>query len=81
MADLIQALESAWSAVAALPDDEAAFASLTPEERRRAHDLGVRTQDRLVRCLATLVRDMAADGADLLDDRGLPPGYRDPSKG
>ena len=76
---LTDALQAAWTAAAALPDDDRAFDSLTPEERRQAHDLGVRVQDRLIRCLARLVEGMAADGADLLDERGLPPGYRDPA--
>ncbi len=73
---MIDPLEAVWQAVAALPDDPESFDALTPDERRRAHDLGVRAQDRLVRCLATLVEGMAADGAELIDERGLPPGYR-----
>jgi hypothetical protein len=73
---LTDGLRAAWEAVAALPDDDAAFDALDPDARRRAHDLGVRAQDRLVRCLARLVEGMARDGADLLDERGLPPGYR-----
>lgn len=79
MPDLSDALRAAWTAVAALPDDESSFDRLDPEERRRAHELGARTQDRLVRCLARLVEGMAVDGADLLDERGLPPGYREPA--
>ena len=74
---MIDALQAVWEAVAALPDDPESFDALSPDDRRRAHDLGVRCQDRLVRCLATLVEGMAADGAELLDERGLPPGYRD----
>ncbi len=69
------ALEAAWAAAAALPDDDPSFDSLTPHERRELHDLGVRTQDRLVRCLARLTQGMAEDGADLLDERGLPHGF------
>ncbi len=76
MARLEDALDAVWRAVADLPDDDDAFDSLDPEARRRAHDLGQRTQDRMMRCLARLVQGMAADGADLLDERGLPPGYR-----
>jgi hypothetical protein len=76
---LPDALDAAWMAVAALPDDDQAFDSLDPAARRRAHDVGVRVQDRLVRCLSRLVEGMAADGAELLDERGLPPGYRESS--
>lgn len=79
MPRLADALQAAWSAIADLPDDDESFDALTPEERRRAHELGARTQDRLVRCLARLVEGMATDGADLLDERGLPPGYREPA--
>ncbi len=69
------ALDAAWAAMLALPDDDPSFDSLSPEQRRAAHDLGVRVQDRLVRCLARLVEGMASDGADLLDERGLPQGF------
>ncbi len=76
MPRLTDALQAALAAAAALPDDDDAFDALDPEQRRHAHDLGVRAQDRLVRCLSRLVEGMAADGADLLDERGLPTGYR-----
>ncbi len=66
------ALDAAWAVMLALPDDDVSFDSLSPDQRRAAHDLGVRVQDRLVRCLARLVEGMATDGADLLDERGLP---------
>lgn len=66
------ALDALWDAAAVLPDDEPAFASLSPAERRAAHDVGVRVVDRLSRVLARLVEDMATDGADLVDDTGLP---------
>ncbi len=55
-----------------LPDDDDAFDSLDPEQRRQLHDLGCAIQDRLVRALARLVAGMAEDGADLVDERGNP---------
>ena len=69
------ALEDVWASARRLPDDEEAFAALDPAERRRAHDLGVRCQDRLVRVLARLVQDMATDGVELVDERGVPTDY------
>ena len=69
---LTGALDELWQAAARLPDDDEAFDALDPKQRREAHDLGCRIQDRLVRALATLAAGMAADGADLVDGRGLP---------
>ncbi len=69
------ALDAVWIAAAALPDDEASFDSLDPDARRRAHDVGVRCQDRLVRVLARLVEGMAHDGVELVDERGVPRDY------
>lgn len=77
-ARLIAALDAAWTTALALPDDEAAFDSLTPDERRAAHDLGVRVQDRIVRALARLAEGMANDGVELADDRGVPVDYSEP---
>jgi hypothetical protein len=71
------ALEAVESATRLLPESEAAFA-LSPAERRRLHDLGVRIQDRLLDALSQLVADMARDGADLLDGVGLPRSYSGP---
>ena len=72
---MIRGLEAVWAAANALPDHEDAFTSLSPEERRRAHDVGVRCQDRLVRVLARLVQGMAEDGVELVDERGVPKDY------
>jgi len=72
---LADALDAVWTAAAALPDDEAAFTELDPDARRRAHDVGVRCQDRLVRVLARLVEGMAEDGVELVDARGVPSDY------
>jgi len=72
---LIQALEATWTAARSLPDDDSWFDSLTPDERRAAHDLGIRVQDRLVRALARLVEGMADDGVELIDPRGVPVDY------
>lgn len=74
---LSAALDRVWEAVLQLPDDDEAFDSLDPDARRAAHDLGVRVQDRLLRCLSQLVEGMAADGAELVDD-GLPDAFRGP---
>ncbi len=74
---LSSGLQRVWEAARALPDDDASFDSLTPGERRAAHDLGVCVQDRVLRCLSRLVEGMARDGADLVDDGGLPRGYSD----
>ena len=76
---LVDALERVWAAATALPDDEASFTSLSPEQRRAAHDSGARCQDRLVRVLARLVEGMATDGVELVDDRGVPSDYSEPS--
>lgn len=65
------ALDAVWAAALTLPDDEESFRSLTPDERRAAHDLGVRVQDRVVRALSRLVEGMAEDGVELVDDRGV----------
>jgi len=66
-----------WQAVLRLPDSEAAFDDLDPAQRRDAHDIGVRIADRLVHTLARLVAGMAEDGADLVDERGLPRTFED----
>jgi hypothetical protein len=71
-ARLVRALRAVEAAAAAIPDDEAAFLELSPEERRSAYDVGVRAQDRLLRGLSRVVEDMARDGADLLGPGGLP---------
>lgn len=69
---LPEALEQVRQAVQSLPDDDDAFDSLDPEQRRQLHELGCAAQDRLVRALARLVAGMAEDGADLVDGRGNP---------
>lgn len=74
---LIAALQGLHRHMTGLPDDDSLFAGLDPEQRRNAHSLGCRLQDRLVRVLARLVADMAADGADLVDEGGLPRSYSD----
>ncbi|HCP48249.1 MAG TPA: hypothetical protein DIU15_19575 [Deltaproteobacteria bacterium] len=68
---LEQVLQETWEAALRLPDDDSSFDSLSPTERRRAHDLGVRVQDRVTRALARLVEGMARDGAELVDEAGL----------
>ena len=78
---LLASMQGTWEAALDLPDDDAAFDSLSPEQRRDAHDLGVRVQDRLVRALARLVEGMASDGVELVDEAGLPSGYRSPDEG
>lgn len=75
MPDLVAALEVLWTDARALPDDDDSFDSLTPEQRRAAHDLGVRVQDRVVRALARLAEGMAEDGVELADARGVPVDY------
>lgn len=70
-APVVEGLERVWEAVSALPDDPS-LGRLDPATRRAAHDLGVRIQDRLLHTLSTLVAGMAADGADLVDGRGVP---------
>jgi hypothetical protein len=70
--DLLKALDEVREAVDRLPDEGAAFDALDPDQRRDAHALGCRIQDRLVRALARLVAGMAADGADLIDEEGNP---------
>jgi len=74
---LVTALQGLHRRVAELPDDDSLFAGLNPEQRRTAHSLGCRLQDRMVRVLARLVADMAEDGADLVDEGGLPRSYSD----
>ena len=76
--ELLQALGAVWDQCVQLPDDDEAFSKLTPDQRRNAHDLGLRCQDRLVRALSRLVVDMSTDGADLVDSAGLPQGYQEP---
>ena len=70
--DLPEALARVREAVIRLPDDDEAFDSLDPDQRRELHDLGCAIQDRLVRTLARLVAGMAEDGADLVDGSGNP---------
>jgi hypothetical protein len=76
---LRQALDLVWEAAKALPDDDAAFDSLDPAARRSAHDVGVRVQDRVLRCLSRLVEGMAEDGVELVDG-GLPVGFTRPDQ-
>ena len=78
---LHSSLEEVWQTVLGLPDDDSDFDELEPLERRAAHDLGVRIQDRLLRALSRLVEGMAADGVDLVDDKGVPSSYRDEREG
>jgi len=73
---LLDALARAWAHVRDLPDDDDALAALTPEQRRDAHDLAGRIADRVAATAASLVRDMALDGADLVDGTGLPDSMR-----
>lgn len=47
-------------------------ADLDPRTRRAVHDLAVRVQDRVMVLLADLVHDMANDGLELVDQRGVP---------
>ncbi|MEE2828675.1 MAG: hypothetical protein VX498_05780 [Myxococcota bacterium] len=74
---LHSSLEEVWQTVLRLPDEDSDFDALEPMERRAAHDLGLRIQDRLLRALSRLVEGMAADGVDLVDDEGVPSSYRD----
>ncbi len=74
---LSEALDRLWEAALALPDDDAAFDSLDPDARRAAHDVGVRVQDRVLRCLSRLVEGMAGDGVELLNE-GLPVPFTEP---
>jgi len=74
VAELEAVLSESWEIALRLPDDDPSFDRLTPEQRRRAHDLGVKVQDRLTRTLSRLVLGMAHDGADLVDKDGLAPG-------
>ena len=71
------ALEGLLSQLSDLPDDDSLFSNLTPQQRRDAHAMGCRLQDRLLRVLSRLVADMAQDGADLIDEGGLPRSYGD----
>lgn len=73
--DLLRALDRLRGCVGELPRAEQAFAALDPEQRRAAHAVGMKIQDRLVEVLARLVVDMAADGADLVDGQGVPLHY------
>jgi len=77
---LNEALDRVWEAALLLPDDDAAFDSLDPDARRAAHDVGVRVQDRVLRCLSRLVQGMVTDGVELLHD-GLPGPFSEPAVG
>lgn len=72
------ALQELWGGVRALPDGDAPLNALTPLERRDAHDLACRIADRIADTSARLVRDMATDGADLVDATGLPAAMKRP---
>lgn len=69
------ALDEVWEACLRLPTDEESYDELDPMERRAAHDLGVRVQDRLMNSLSRLVEGMARDGAELVDEAGLPEAF------
>jgi len=72
---LSEALDAAATAFVQIEVHGDQLDSLTPEERRDAHDKAVRLSDRLMSLMAELVSGMAADGADLVDDRGVPRDY------
>ena len=73
LTDTLQlALEEVWQACLQLPSDPSSFEALSPEQRRKAHDLGVRVQDRLLLSLSLLVEGMATDGVELVGDDGVP---------
>jgi hypothetical protein len=73
LTDTLQhALEEVWQACLQLPTDPTSFEALSPEQRRQAHDLGVRVQDRLLLSLSQLVEGMATDGVELVGDDGVP---------
>ena len=58
-APLPVALEGLLSQLSDLPDDDSLFSNLTPQQRRDAHAMGCRLQDRLLRvpkCYPGLVR-------------------------
>lgn len=74
---LLVALRDLQQQVAELPEDDVLFSDLDPQQRRDAHQLGCRLQDRVMALLARLVAEMAADGADLVDEGGLPRSYGD----
>ena len=65
-------LEDVWQACLRLPNENSSFDSLSPDERREAHDIGVRIQDRLLITLSRLVDGMASDGVELVADDGVP---------
>ena len=70
--DLQAGLDHVWQACLRLPIDDSAFDSLSPSERREAHDMGVRIQDRLLVSLSRLVDGMTADGVELVGQDGVP---------
>jgi hypothetical protein len=72
---LVAALGGLHQQVADLAADPALFSELSPQQRRDAHALGCRLQDRLLVVLSQLVAEMASDGADLVDEGGLPRSY------
>jgi len=72
---LIAALDSLQRQVSELADDDTLFSELSAEQRRDAHAQGCRIQDRLLAVLSQLVAEMASDGADLVDEGGLPRSY------
>ena len=69
--DLERSLQGVWEACKQLPEDAACFNELDPQERRAAHDLGVRIQDRLMATLAELVVGMTQDGVELVGSNGV----------
>ena len=73
--ELQRALGEVWLAVLELPQDGASFEAIDPQQRRDAHDLGVRIQDRLLGCLTQLVEGMATDGVELVDGQGVPTAF------
>ncbi len=68
----LEAVEAAFDSLN-LSDGE--LAQLDPDARRSLHDRLMRLQDRLMSGLSAVVDGMAADGADLVDDRGVPRHY------
>ena len=74
---LLVALRGLHQQVADLPGDDGLFSDLNPQQRRDAHALGCRLQDRIMGLLSRLVAELADDGADLIDEGGLPRSYGD----
>ncbi|MBJ95132.1 MAG: hypothetical protein CMP23_11760 [Rickettsiales bacterium] len=59
-----------------LPSGVLQLQELSPAARRDAHAAAGRLQNQLSGIMAQLVEGMAADGADQVDERGLPKAYR-----